>query len=58
MLDSIINSRGNVLQKSARQEFEQARYETDPMVVARLLLVGRDCLNQANEKVIATYSGR
>jgi len=35
-----------ILRSNARKEFEQARYERDPEVVARLLLVGRDCLNQ------------
>ncbi|CAM9903614.1 unnamed protein product, partial [Discosporangium mesarthrocarpum] len=34
-----------ILRESARREFEQARYETDPLVVARLLVVGRQCLN-------------
>ena len=42
-----------VLKKNARHEFEQARYERDPLVVARLLVVGRDCLNQTKEKFLA-----
>lgn len=48
------NERGelwmDILRKNARKEFEQARYEKDPLVVARLLYVGRDCLNQTVEK--------
>lgn len=36
----------DILRQNARKEFEQARYENDPIVVTRLLLVGRDCLNQ------------
>ena len=40
-----------VLQESARKEFEQARYETDPLIVARLLVVGRDALMQLEDKV-------
>lgn len=43
-----------VLKQNARKEFEQARYESDPMVVTRLLVVGRDALNQTNEKLIQT----
>eukprot|EP00904_Undaria_pinnatifida_P008825 jgi/Undpi1/5072/HiC_scaffold_19.g08424.m1 len=38
-------SGGRILRESSRQEFEQARHETDPLVVARLLVVGRQCLN-------------
>ena len=40
-----------VLQESARKEFEQARHETDPLIVARMLVVGRDCLMQLEDKV-------
>eukprot|EP00752_Nemacystus_decipiens_P010921 g9705.t1 len=36
---------GRILRESSRKEFEQARHETDPLVVARLLVVGRQCLN-------------
>ncbi|CAN0142696.1 unnamed protein product [Ectocarpus sp. 12 AP-2014] len=36
---------GEILRESSRKEFEQARHETDPLVVARLLVVGRQCLN-------------
>jgi 3-methyladenine DNA glycosylase Tag len=39
-----------VLQKNARKEFEQARHERDPEIIARLLFVGRDCLNQTVDK--------
>lgn len=49
-----VNEKGEpwseVLKRSARQEFEEARHERDPMIVARLLLVGRDCLMQAQNK--------
>jgi hypothetical protein len=40
-----------LLRRNARKEFEQARQETDPAVIARLLFVGRDCLNQTTEKL-------
>jgi hypothetical protein len=40
----------NVLKENARKEFEQARYESDHLVVTRLLFVGRDCLNQSTDK--------
>ncbi len=33
-----------VLRRHARKEFEEARHERDPLIVARLLVVGRDCL--------------
>jgi len=34
----------NVLRDSARKEFEEARDERDPLIVARLLVVGRQCV--------------
>lgn len=42
----------DVLKENARKEFEQARQEKDPLIVARLLFVGRDCLNQTNESLL------
>lgn len=35
-----------VLRASARKEFEQARDEPDPLLVARMLVVGRECLDR------------
>ena len=40
----------DIIRESARKEFEAARHERDPEMVARLLLTGRDYLNQAMEK--------
>ena len=40
-----------ILQENARMEFEQARHESDPEMVSRMLVVGRDALNKAMEKV-------
>ena len=45
----------DVLMGNARKEFEQARYERDPLIVARLLFVGRDCLNQTRERLAGKY---
>lgn len=42
-----------VLKREARKEFEQARYETDNELIARLLFVGWDCVNQTKEKFAA-----
>ena len=39
-----------MLKESARKEFEQARHETDPVIIARLLVVGHDCIIQTQEK--------
>ena len=41
----------NIVRNNARKEFEEARYERDPIIVARLLFVGRDCLKQTSEKL-------
>ena len=40
----------DVLKVNARKEFEQAKFERDPAIVARLLFVGRDCLNVTTDK--------
>jgi len=46
----------DILRKNARQEFEQARMEKDPLVITRLLYVGRDCLNQTTDRYIKAAS--
>ncbi|VEU40203.1 unnamed protein product [Pseudo-nitzschia multistriata] len=38
------------LRREARREFEAARHETDPLVLARLLVTGRDCVQQVQNK--------
>jgi Complex 1 protein (LYR family) len=38
------------LQQQARREFEEARHETDPLVIARLLVTGRDCVQQIQNR--------
>jgi hypothetical protein len=47
--------RSDVIKESARKEFEQSKYEQDPEIIARLLVTGRDCLNQVTEKVNYHY---
>ena len=34
------------MRRSTRKEFEQARDESDPLMVARMLVVGRECLDK------------
>ncbi|WOL07330.1 hypothetical protein Cni_G16070 [Canna indica] len=41
-----------VLRENARREFEQARFESDPEVVTRLLIGGRDAVQKALDKLI------
>lgn len=43
----------DVLKSAAREEFEQARFEQDPEIIARLLVVGRDALMQTQERFAA-----
>ena len=38
------------LRAAARQEFEECRGETDPLVIGRMLVVGEDCVNQIQRK--------
>jgi len=40
----------DVIRESTRKEFDAARVETDPEIVARLLVTGRDYLDQAMQK--------
>ncbi|KAI5066501.1 hypothetical protein GOP47_0019125 [Adiantum capillus-veneris] len=42
----------DVLRSSTRKEFEEARFEQDPEIIARLLVGGRDALQQAVENAI------
>ena len=50
------NDRGeiwrDVLRSSARQDFEDARYEQDPEVINRLLVVGRDAVGRVSERFV------
>jgi hypothetical protein len=40
-----------MLRENTRKEFEQARYEQDPQMISRMLIVGRDSLTKTLEKV-------
>ena len=39
-----------LLRRQARREFDEARQEQDPLIVARLIVTGRDCLHQVQER--------
>ena len=41
-----------LLKQNARKEFEEARFEKDPLLISRMLYVGRDCLNQTTDKYL------
>lgn len=43
--------RRDVLRASARQEYEAARFEQDPAIITRLIVVGRDAVSQITDKV-------
>lgn len=45
-----------ILQENARKEFETARHESDPLVVAKLLFSGRDFLTLSQEKYAEMYA--
>lgn len=38
------------LRIEARKEFEASREETDPLIIARMLVTGRDCVQQIQQK--------
>lgn len=39
-----------ILRKQARDEFEESKRENDPLIIARLLVTGRDCVQQIQNK--------
>lgn len=38
------------LRREARKEFEESKQETDPLIIARMLVTGRDCVQQIQNK--------
>jgi hypothetical protein len=42
--------KNEILMEPARKGFEVAMYETDPLIMARLLVTGRDCVQQIQNK--------
>ena len=40
----------NKLKAQARKEFEESRRETDPLIIARMIVAGRDCVQQIQNK--------
>ncbi|TKY57599.1 Complex 1 LYR protein [Spatholobus suberectus] len=46
----------DVLRENARTEFEQARFETDPEIVTRLLIGGREALHSAIDKLAEKHT--
>ncbi|PON55281.1 Complex 1 LYR protein [Parasponia andersonii] len=42
----------DVLRENARREFELARFETDPEIVTRLLIGGREAVQSAIDKLV------
>jgi hypothetical protein len=38
------------LRNEARKEFEASKEETDPLIIARMLVTGRDCVQQIQQK--------
>src|SRR5690606_4537393 len=46
-----LENRNEVIRESTRKEFELAKFEKDPHIIAKLLLVGRQSLDNVTEKV-------
>ena len=44
------NPWNETLKKEARKEFEASREEKDPLIIARMLVTGRDCVQQIQLK--------
>mmetsp|Transcript_1223 Transcript_1223/g.2925 ORF Transcript_1223/g.2925 Transcript_1223/m.2925 type:complete len:181 (-) Transcript_1223:437-979(-) len=44
---------GQVLRENARREFEASRFEMDPEVVNRMLIVGRESIEEVKKKFLA-----
>ena len=39
-----------VLRQSARKEFEQCRHEVDPLEIARMIVVGHNCIAETEKR--------
>ena len=39
-----------ILKDQAKKEFKASRNETDPLIITRMLVTGRDCLQQVQNK--------
>ena len=39
-----------ILRQQARQEFQESKGETDPLIIARMLVTGRDCVQQVQNR--------
>lgn len=39
------------MRQSARKEFEEARHEKDPLVIARLLVVGGEAVEEVRRRI-------
>nr|ACU19620.1 unknown [Glycine max] len=48
----------DILRENARTEFEQSRFESDPEIVTRLLIGGRQALHSAIDKLAEKYKQR
>ncbi|KAK1297716.1 hypothetical protein QJS10_CPB15g00355 [Acorus calamus] len=46
---------GDVLRANARREFDEARHERDPEVITRLLIGGRDAVQNALDKLVEKH---
>ena len=42
----------DILRENARKEFEDARFETDPEIVTRLLIGGREAVQSTLDKLV------
>jgi len=38
------------LREQARREFEESKQEDDPLIIARMLVTGRECVQQVQQK--------
>eukprot|EP00252_Welwitschia_mirabilis_P009700 TRINITY_DN2245_c0_g1_i1.p1 TRINITY_DN2245_c0_g1~~TRINITY_DN2245_c0_g1_i1.p1 ORF type:complete len:152 (+),score=3.89 TRINITY_DN2245_c0_g1_i1:117-572(+) len=45
----------DILRANARKEFEEARHETDPEILARLLVGGRDAVQKAIDMAVEKH---
>jgi len=46
----------HVLRQSARKEFEQSREESDPLIIARLLVTGREGVQAIQRKFVSVQT--
>lgn len=57
-VDELGREWGEKIRKSAREEFELARYERDPFIIGQMLITSKEAIEKVREKLIIKYDSQ